>query len=310
LLTVLMATHNGAQTLPRVFDAYARLTPPAGGWALVVVDNASTDDTPGILAAHRDRLPLIARHTAKRGKNVALNEGLADCAGDLVVLTDDDAIPDEDWLVALQAAASENPAYDTFGGRIDPVWPEGGCPEWVPRLVNMGATFAISPASMCEGPTPAARIWGPNMAIRHRVFEQGHRFDESVGPSAGQYMMGSEVEFTCRIERHGHRAWFAPGARVGHIVRARQLEPRWIIERGYRLGRHMFHQEREEIGPEIARWRGAPRWMWRRFIEFRLRAAWARVRGSFDDQFSADWEVSYLRGYLDEATRSVDRKDP
>ena len=45
------------------------------------------------------------------GKNIALNAGLAFVSGDLVVLTDDDAIPRPDWLVRLRQAADSNPTF-------------------------------------------------------------------------------------------------------------------------------------------------------------------------------------------------------
>jgi len=310
MLTVLLATHNGAGTLPRVLQAYTQLWVPAGGWRVVIVDNASTDSTPDLLAQFTPLLPLHAMQTNQRGKNIALNLGLAQCQGDLVVLTDDDAVPHADWLLAFQRVASEQPQFDTFGGRIDALWPDDNCPEWILRLVNLGATFAVTPDDMVAGPVVAARIWGPSMAIRNRVFESGHRFDETVGPAAGQYVMGSEVEFTCRIEAAGHRAFHAPEAKVGHIIRSHQMAPPWIIGRAYRLGRHMFHQERGHISPDISRFRGAPRWMWRRFVQERFRSVWGHLRADFDTHFKADWEVSFLRGYLEEARRHASTADP
>lgn len=45
MLIVLMATHNGAGTQPRVPNAYLNFIPGQGGWQLVVMDNASTDAT-------------------------------------------------------------------------------------------------------------------------------------------------------------------------------------------------------------------------------------------------------------------------
>src|SRR5690606_12127703 len=45
MLSVLMATHNGADTIERTLAAMSVMEPPAGGWTLIVVNNASTDDT-------------------------------------------------------------------------------------------------------------------------------------------------------------------------------------------------------------------------------------------------------------------------
>lgn len=298
-LTVLLATHNGAATLPQVLRAYEKLIAPAGGWKVIVVDNASTDSTPALLAA-ATKLPLTALRTEQRGKNVALNIGLQHLEGDLVVLTDDDAIPDQDWLVKLRDVADTATHYDVFAGKIVPAWPPN-TPDWIERIVPLGATYAATSLALKPGPISATQVWGANMAVRRPVFSAGHRFNEGVGPQAGQYIMGSEVEFTCRLETFGHRSWFDPRPVVQHIIRPNQVEAAWIFQRAYRLGRHMFYQERPSMGSDLAMLRGAPRWKYRMLLENRLRQAWYRVTGQFDHRFKADWEVSFLRGYLDEA---------
>jgi glycosyltransferase involved in cell wall biosynthesis len=304
-ISVLMATHNGASTLERVLDAYARLRVGDVRWHMVVVDNASVDGTPTLLRQYAQCLPLLALRTEKRGKNVALNLGLAHCHGDLVVLTDDDAVPEVNWLQTWQATVQAHPDFGVFGGRINPLWPEGRCPEWIPRLVDLGAAFAVTPEALSSGPIGAAWVWGPNMAIRRSIFDAGHRFDETVGPAAGQYRMGSETEFTRRLERTGHPAWYSPEVCVGHIIRPGQLDPEWIIQRAYRLGRQTFHESRDAVnsGAQGKRFRGAPRWVWRRLVKERLRSLRGRLLGDFDSRFRADWEVSHIRGYLDEAAR-------
>ncbi|WP_201210485.1 glycosyltransferase [Rhodocyclus purpureus] len=304
MLTVLMATHNGATTLPRVLNSYCQLVEPAGGWRLVVVDNVSVDATGEILAGFAGSLPITPVRIEKRGKNVALNVGLDLVDGDLVVFTDDDAIVDRQWLVRLRQVADQQADFDVFGGRIDPVWPDR-LPEWIPRVVNLGATYAITPRGLRSGPVSASQVWGANMAIRTSVFLRGHRFNEAVGPSTGQYMMGSELELTCRIERLGHKAWFVEDAQVGHIIRSHQLDRQWIIKRAYRLGRHMFHQEIDSIPRDVKMLRGAPRWKYRELIAAlgnSLRCALAR---DDDGKFLADWQLSFLRGYLAEAGTST-----
>ena len=296
-----MATHNGAKTLPQVLNAYVSLPAPTGGWKLVIVDNASTDETPQLLPRFIDQLPLVICRTEGRGKNLALNVGLNEVAGDLVILTDDDAVPRGDWLGAWRSVADNSQGFDIFGGNIEPIWPSD-TPEWIPRLVNLGATYAITPSGTPSGPIPAWQVWGPNMAIRTSVFSLGHRFDETVGPQAGQYIMGSEVEFTCRLKRHGCQAWFAGEVSVGHIIRSHQIERNWIIQRGYRLGRHMFHQERREMDSNVSLWRGAPRWKYRQLASAYGQALVARLLRRQDALFRADWEISFLKGYIKEAS--------
>ncbi len=302
-VSVLLATHNGAGTLRRVLDAYTRLDTTGIQWRVVVVDNASTDGTPGLLEEYSRQLPLVALRTEKRGKNLALNLGLAHCTGDLVVLTDDDSVPETTWLQTWLATARAHADFDVFGGSIQPLWPERGCPDWIARLIDIGAVFAVTPKWLVSGPIDAAWVWGPNMAVRRSVFDAGYRFEESVGPAAGQYMMGSETEFTRRIERAGHRAWHAADIRVGHIVRAAQLEEKWIIQRAYRIGRQTFNEVRSSVvsGARGPLFRGAPRSVWRYLAKEIARSVWARLMRDFDGRIRADWQVSHLRGYLHEA---------
>lgn len=303
MLTVLIATHNGASTLPKVLNSFCTLKEPVGGWKLVMIDNASSDNTSLIINGFTNRLPLSLIQTAQRGKNIALNIGLDQIDGDLVVLTDDDVIPDPDWLEVLRDTADKHGGFDIFGGTIYPVWPYGP-EEWIIKHVSLGATFGITPSNLKEGPVSATSIWGGNMAVRYAVFAHGHRFKEDVGPQAGQYMMGSEVEFGMRIEEIGHRGWFEPKARVGHIIRNTQMEKEWIIRRQYRLGRHMFHQEVKKYDENIKLIAGAPRWKYRQLIEYSLKSIWCSMLFNDVGKFSADLERSYLLGYLAEARKS------
>ena len=82
MLTVVIATHNGAHTLPLVLDAYTRLDTVEGGWKLVIVDNASTDETEEIIKAYASKLPITYLFEPRRGKNAALNSAITSFEGD------------------------------------------------------------------------------------------------------------------------------------------------------------------------------------------------------------------------------------
>jgi len=300
MLTVLMATHNGAGTLPRVLAAYRALRPPPGGYTLVVVDNASTDATAAVLADQAAALPLQVLHCPQRGKNRALNQALAVVQGDLIVLTDDDTLPQADWLNHLDNAARAQPEFDLFGGHIVADWP-CDCPAWIPKLVNLAATYGVTPTDQPSGPVHASQIWGANMVVRRRVFEAGHRFNETVGPAAGEYIMGSETEFSGRVEKAGHRAWFVADAVVAHIIRPHQMQPDWIVQRAYRLGRGWYRHERMLFTPQMPMIRGVPRWKYREWAGHGLDLLRGRLAGDFDRSFTARWNLSLMRGYFDEA---------
>lgn len=309
MLTVIMATRNGASTLPRVLEAYCGLTVPAQGWRLLVVDNGSSDQTRAILDAYAVRLPLCCLHEARPGKNVALNRAVA-CAleqpepeGGLFVFTDDDATPAPDWLVQLAGAAQAQPGYAVFGGAIVADW-AAPPPDWVLRLVPLGMTFGITSPSLPEGPVFPGLVWGANMAVRRAVFEAGYRFDENVGPNGGAYAMGSETQLTRRLSDAGYLPWFCPAAVVAHHIRAHQTGAGAILERAWRFGRGKFRQDYHAgRGPYPYLFR-VPRWMWKRLALEGLALARALLLRDADQQFLRRWEIAYLRGYIHEAWRS------
>jgi GT2 family glycosyltransferase len=298
MITVIMATRNGARTLPEALAHHGALRPAPVPHRLLVVDNGSTDATPDILQDHLGILPLVVRQEPRPGKNRALNAVLAEAAmADLVVLTDDDALPEPDWLCRLWAAASQQAAHNVFGGTIRPRWPAGGAPpRWLADWgVPLGIVYAAT--SEAEGPVSGDKIWGPNMALRGALIRQGHRFDETVGPDGGVgYAMGSETEFTTRLERAGHRAWFAPEAVVTHVVRPEQLAEAWVLGRAYRHGRGYYRYHPRPEAP-LGRVRGVPVEMELGRLAYGAAAAMARRAMSPScRRFWWIWKAEWLRG--------------
>jgi len=257
MLTVFIATRNGAETLPRVLTAHTQLLAPPGGWKLVIIDNGSDDDSAAIATSFADRLPLVVHTDPRLGKNRALNRGLRELQGDLAVFSDDDALPEREWLIQLRTAADRQLAHGVFGGRILASWDEPP-KDWVWEWVRFAPVYCVSDATRQDGPCEPTKVWGPNMAVRAEWFRKGHRFDERLGPNgSATYAMGSETEFTLRlaIAEQVH-CWHCPGARVHHIIRPRQLSRAWVLRRAFRLGRCLRREseQRARAGrPHVAR---------------------------------------------------------
>lgn len=310
MLTVAFASHNGARTLPRMLEALTEVIPPAGGWKLLAVDNASTDATARILERYRSRLPLERLHHDEPGKNAALNAALPALEGELAVFTDDDVLPAPDWLTALEDGARRYPGHDLFGGRITLEWPAPP-PEWLTRHVNLAIAYARTDPAWPEGDIRADLIWGPNMMIRRRVFAAGHRFSEAIGPRAGgSYIMGSETELTTRLAEAGYRACHLPAARVAHIVRPEQMERRWILERASRFGRSLaLADATDPQARQAPRLLGAPRWLYRALLRRRLEAVAKGGPLRTGASIAPLWQAHVLKGQIAEGRR-LQRRGP
>jgi glycosyltransferase involved in cell wall biosynthesis len=299
MLTVLLATRNGARTLPSVLDAFCRLQSPLSGWKLVVVDNGSSDQTREIVISFQDRLPLTYLFEEKVGKNAALNAGLAILEGDLAVFTDDDVFPHPEWLIRLRAATDAQPSYSIFGGAILPRW-EVPPPAWL-EWVCKGPVFTLTDPSLTEGPTNSSNIFGPNMAIRAEVFANGIRFNSRIGPRGAEYAMGSETELVRRLVRAGHLAWHVQDAAVEHFIRDFQLKRSWVLRRAIRFGRGQYRMSQPEKPEALVLWFGVPRYLFRRLFTESLIVLKACLSLNGEALIQARWNLNYLRGQMKEA---------
>ena len=243
MISVLLATHNGADTIERTLAALSQLDVPAGGWNLILVNNASTDDTESRVLKWRERLPLTYLVEPRLGKSKAMNTALRHATGDLIVMTDDDVLPERNWLSEWRRVADALPGCSVFGGAVVPSFDKTPPPSYVSHRyygVLYGETHPYSEGAIEPSPdTGLFHVSGANIAIRKSVHENGNRFDENflVG---SQGLMGEDTEFVRRLGTSGYKVGFAPSAVVHHIVHPHQTSWRWIHHRLFRNGRAAF----------------------------------------------------------------------
>jgi glycosyltransferase involved in cell wall biosynthesis len=235
-VTILFSTYNGAKTLPRMLDALCASTLPKEEWKIVAVDNNSKDDTSQVLKSYQNRLPLEVYFEAKQGKQHALTLGFRHLEGELVILTDDDVIPEPDWIKQFLDLANEQLEFGIFGGLIMPEWEEKPRP-WLMKYGHLGILYALND-DLAEGPISAALISGPNSAFRRSILGSGYIVHDDLGPDAtvAQFPMGEDTAFALRLENNGAKAFHSQRPKVRHIVRKGYVEEGWVLRRGERYG--------------------------------------------------------------------------
>ena len=140
-VTVALATYNRADLLARTLDNMRALR-TAREWELLVVDNASTDHTPDVLA-RADGLPLRVLREERAGKAHACNLAAREARGALICWTDDDVRPAPDWIDALADAVDLYPDAAFYGGPVRP-WFEAPPPAWLEAgLLQVGLPYAL-----------------------------------------------------------------------------------------------------------------------------------------------------------------------
>lgn len=283
-----------------MLEAFCALKIPKHGWKIIAVDNRSDDRTSAILRSYQDRLPLVLLFQSKAGKNSAINMALPHIEGDHVVFTDDDVLPASDWLSKLLEAAEQQSNYDIFGGAIIPDWPRPP-PRWILDHIPLGPAFVVTPTTRKSGPIRPSAVWGPNMLIRAKIFKNGFRFDETIGPGLGpNYPMGSETELTERLVSQGHQCWFVPDAQVKHVIRESQMRLSWLLKRAFRSGKGEAAKrlKAQDLRNE-KQLLGAPRWLYRKLTNH----AWSTFKTiallSCPKCISNLWQFCHTLGQID-----------
>jgi len=117
--SVVIPVHNRSRLTAACLDAL--VAEPLGLEAeIIVVDDASTDDTAAVLATRPVR---VVSHAANTGFAVACNDGAAAASGRYVVFLNNDTVPRAGWLAALVAEADAHPAAAVVGARL--LYPDG-----------------------------------------------------------------------------------------------------------------------------------------------------------------------------------------
>jgi glycosyltransferase involved in cell wall biosynthesis len=257
------------------------------------------DQTREIIASFRQRLPLTYLYEPKQGKNLALNTALSSVLGDLVVFSDDDALPQPNWLKLLRSAADSNPTFTIFGGPIIPKW-EFPPEEWISAWVPLGPTFALL-NPLDEGPIHPRLIFGPNMAVRTSIFQHGYRFDETIGPNGPNYPMGSEADLLRRLAQDGFQAWHCRNAVVQHIIRSFQMREEWVLARAVRYGRGQYRMWAKNLPKQPLSLLGIPVSLLARIAIQGCRIVRAKWNGNPERVFKERWQLNYLTGRAIEA---------
>lgn len=102
-VTILVPAHDEADVIARKLETLLALDYPADQLEILVVDDGSTDGTGAIVERYLGPTVRCLSRWPRAGKMAALNAGIADARGHLIVLTDASATFDTDALVAALA---------------------------------------------------------------------------------------------------------------------------------------------------------------------------------------------------------------
>lgn len=188
MISVIVPAYNSARFLPACLDALSSSDLPRSEWELIVVDDASTDATPGI-AASADKCARTGDNP--RGPAYARNAGARLAAGEILVFVDADVAVHPDSLRLLDARLKADPGLVAVFGAYDET-PDAS--SIVSRYRNLLHHYAHR-QNAGEVPT----FWAGCGAVRTRAFRDVGGFDEALYESP----QIEDIELGYRLSRNG-----------------------------------------------------------------------------------------------------------
>ena len=240
LVTIAVPTHNRAQTLRETLDSLKAIAlPDDAAIECVVIDNASTDNTPDVVAAAADGSPFPIRraHEPRQGSSFARNRAVDESRADFIVFIDDDAIADREWLRAM-LSAMESRDLDAACGMVLPRWSTPPPPWLGSRLIVKLAVHdrATIEATSHEANEVLQNYFSANVGFRRSCFERFGRFREDLGVVGKNPMSGEDTELFARIIAQGGRMGFVRDAIVHHLIGAERMTPEYLRRKSFAFG--------------------------------------------------------------------------
>ena len=293
--SIIVCTYNRAESLRDTLRALQALQMPADRtWEVIVVDNNSKDHTRAVVEEVQRDWPLLRyEFEAQQGLSHARNHGIACGRGEVLLFTDDDVLPEADWLKKSLDGLAQYQA-DACGGYIAPIW-EAPPPTWLTARfhgflavrTDRNDDFMITEASQAP--------FGANMAFRKSVFERVGVFDIRRGRQGNVLAGGEDIELFERILRAGLRAVFLGHSRVHHKVEAYRCSKRYLRRWRFQSSRNLAITKGF---PGTRRLFNIPLYLFGQLARAALRAATGRFTLPADEAFYREMILFHFLGTM------------
>ncbi len=211
-VSIVIVNWNGARLLPTCLDALRLQTRPAA--EIIVVDNASTDDSRALLSGRYPEVRVLP-YAKNLGFAGGMNAGIAASRGAIVVALNNDAIAHADWLAQLLAPleADTHLGATMFFAHAPGTIAAAGITVHRNGLALedlLGTPLAALPPM----PRPIFGPTGGAAAYRRTMLDDIGHFDEDF------FLYLEDVDLAWRARLRGWSSLHVPGAIVAHIYSA------------------------------------------------------------------------------------------
>jgi glycosyltransferase involved in cell wall biosynthesis len=227
-VSVLVCCYNSALRLPETIKHLAlQQVPQHISWEIIIIDNASTDNTGETAYKEWDKyqLPNIGFKVLNEpvpGKHYALNTGISCSAYEYVIICDDDNWLYNDYIEKAWQIMQSDPTVGAAGGQGIAI-AEAELPEWFGQSQH---SYAVGKQGDKTGYLPNSKyIWGAGMIFRKSLYNKVYKNLPSflTGPNTDTLARGEDVEFCFRVLLAGYKLYYNEGLIFKHYLPKERL---------------------------------------------------------------------------------------
>lgn len=201
---------------------------------VVLVVDGNDELCSKVTTTYGDREDVVIHCTEENvGNSAARTAGGKVATGDIIAVTDDDAVPEPDWIAELVRVYEETDAL-AVGGKVIPEWVDhtpGFLPEEFYWLIG------CNHRGFGEHMQELRNTFGPNISFRADVFEALGGFSAEVGRVGDKQLQAHETDIGARLQReYGRGVVYTEDAVVRHKIYAYRLQWAWLLNRSFWQG--------------------------------------------------------------------------
>ena len=206
-VSVIIPVRNRHDDIDACLQSLGELDYPHDKLEIIVVDDASTDQTPDVVSHYPVHLIRLKQH---KQASYCRNLAAQNAGGDILAFIDSDCLADSAWLREL-VPAFKDAQLGALGGVVDSYFDKNSLDRYekVKSSLNVSNWFKRSQKNDPFFYLPACNL----LARRHLFLELGGFKEELV--------VGEDVDLCWRIRKNGYQIEYRPQGRVYHKHRNR-----------------------------------------------------------------------------------------
>jgi glycosyltransferase involved in cell wall biosynthesis len=234
LFSIIIPTYERPAQLASCLATVARLDYPRDRYEVIVVDDGSRVPPQELVASFRERIDVRLLTQTHAGPAAARNTGASHARGDYFAFTDDDCLPERDWLRAYAARFAETPER-MIGGRARNALTR--------NIYSVASQTIIDVVYEHFNENRDALFFASNnFAVPAKGFH-------AIGGFDGKFTTSEDRDFCDRWLQHGYGMAYAPEALILH-AHPLTFVSLWRQHFGYGRGAFRFHRARRQRGAD------------------------------------------------------------